>query len=252
MASTPFSLLILLISCWVLLISPAHSQNCASQKFSGNRTFPNCTDLTTLSAVLHFNYNASNSSLSVAYTAAPSKTGGWVAWAINPNGSGMIGAQALIAFKLNNNVTVKTYNLVSYGSIKQEKLSFDVWDLSAGEANGKITIFATVKLPDKAENVSQVWQVGPSVTNGQPDKHDFGTANLASKGVLTLVGASANTTSGSGNTTGSTSGSGNTTGNTSGSGNTTGNNNSGASSVIGGRIGVGLYTGLLLLLSGLF
>ncbi|KAI4354209.1 hypothetical protein L6164_003098 [Bauhinia variegata] len=231
MASMPFASVILGISFWVLLISPAHSQNCTSQKFSGNRVFANCSDLPTLSAVLHYNYNASNSSLSIAFTATPSKPDGWVAWAINPNGTGMLGAQALIAFKLDSKLTVKTYNLESYKSIKQEKLSFDVWDLSAEENNGTMTIFAGVKLPGKAENVSQVWQVGPSVTDGTPDKHEFKPANLGSKGTLAL---------------------GTTSANTSGSSNTTGNNSSGANSVISGRFAVGFCTGLLLFLSSFF
>ena len=49
-------------------------------------------------------------------------------------------------------------------------------------------IFATVTLPEKgATTVNQVWQVGPSLTNGVLDKHEFQPANLNSKGTLDLL-----------------------------------------------------------------
>jgi hypothetical protein len=36
-----------------------------------------------------------------------------VSWAINPNVTGMSGAQALLAFKSNGSVTIQTYNIRS-------------------------------------------------------------------------------------------------------------------------------------------
>ena len=48
-------------------------------------------------------------------------------------------------------VTVKTLDLKSYSAIVPGKLSLDVWDMRGEEVRGVIRIFATVKVPDKAE-----------------------------------------------------------------------------------------------------
>ncbi|GMP90244.1 hypothetical protein CsSME_00041456 [Camellia sinensis var. sinensis] len=198
MASLRFSALILGLSLAFSLISPSQSLTCTSQKFTNNKLYDHCTDLSQLSSYLHWTYDSSSSSLSIAFVAAPSKSGGWIAWAINPTGAGMIGAQALIAFKdSNGSMIVNTYNISSYKSIVQEKLSFDVMDMSAEYSDGTIRIFATVALPDTAATaVNQVWQVGPSVTNGFPDKHEFQPANLNSKGTLGLLKGQSNVVSG--------------------------------------------------------
>ncbi|CAI0450017.1 unnamed protein product [Linum tenue] len=170
---------------------------CPPQKFKNNKIFANCTSLPALSAALHYTFNATNSSLSVAFVAAApgGADGGWVGWGINPNGTGMAGTQALIALKPSSaagGLVVKTFNLVSYGSIKEEKLSFDVWDLAAESLSGGATaIFASVKLPAGADRVNHVWQVGATVTNGLPGKHDFGPPNLAAKQTLQLTGGAA-------------------------------------------------------------
>ncbi|KAF5726558.1 hypothetical protein HS088_TW22G00237 [Tripterygium wilfordii] len=180
-------LTLLALSACFLLILPIHSLTCKSQTFSKNRLYSNCTDLTGFNAFLHYTHNASNSSLSIAFTAVPAKPDGWISWAINPNSDGMIGAQSLIAFKSNGSVTVKPYNLTSYGYINETNLSFQVWDMSAEATATTMTIFATVKVPEKAGKVNQVWQVGPSVTNGVPDKHLMSKENLEAKGALELV-----------------------------------------------------------------
>lgn len=238
MASQPFSLFILGISI-SLFISQAHSLTCKSQKLPANRTYANCTDLPTLSATLHFTYNATNRSLSVAFAATPTTANGWVAWGVNPTGGGMVGTQALIAYKHDDGkLAVDTYNLTSYEKIDPvKKLSVDTWDIAAEESDGATTIFAVVKVPEKADNVSQVWQVGP-VVGGRPGKHEFKPDNLGSKTALPGT-----TAVGSGNSTSSGGGSG------SGSGNTTsGSEKSGAALVMGERFGLGFYLGLALVL----
>ncbi|EEF29331.1 Auxin-induced in root cultures protein 12 precursor, putative [Ricinus communis] len=172
-----------------LLITPSYSLTCTSQKFTSDKTFTDCIDLPVLDAYLHYTYNSTNASLSIAYIAAPAKPDGWVAWAINPKSSGMVGAQTLLAYKSKvDSVAVKTYDITAYGPLKESKLSFDVWDLR-GESNGdNLVIFATVKVPEKAKEVNQVWQVGPAVTDGNPSRHEMNEANTNSKGVLKLVG----------------------------------------------------------------
>lgn len=146
----------------------------------------------------------------------------------------MVGTQALIAYKLNGNVGVHTYNLTSYGAIDAVKsLSVETSELAAEESNGVITIFAVVKLPEKADNISQVWQVGP-VVSGKPAKHDFKPDNLNAYVALSVVGS---TEVGGGNST------------TPGSGNSTasppvGQKSGGVSLLMGGRF----YFGFVLLL----
>ncbi|XP_061370930.1 auxin-induced in root cultures protein 12 [Gastrolobium bilobum] len=234
--SLPFSPLILgiFISIFISLFSPSHSAvTCASQKLPSNRTYANCTDLPTLGATLHFTYNATNSSLTVAYAASPPKSDGWVAWGINPTGGGMVGTQALMAFKPNGTVVVQPFNLTSYKKIDPVKnLSLETWDIAAEEAGGVITIFAGVKLPEKADNFSHVWQVGP-VNAGVPSVHEFKTENLQSRASLSTV---VSTAIEKGNTS------------SSGGGNTTATDKSSAVLMMGERFGLGFYLGLVLVL----
>ncbi|XP_054781557.1 cytochrome b561 and DOMON domain-containing protein At3g25290-like [Prosopis cineraria] len=186
------------LSLLVSLPSPVTSLTCTSQKFSDNKVYSNCVDLPVLNSYLHWTLDSSNSSLSIAFVAAPAKPGGWVSWAINPTGTGMAGAQALVAFENEGVVMAKTYNISSYSSVVPGKLSFDVWDLKAEKLSGgaMMSILAKVKLPENAETVNQVWQVGPSVTDGELDSHEFAPANLDSKGVLNLKSGHSSSISG--------------------------------------------------------
>lgn len=171
------------------LIQPSHSLTCSTQKFTNNKVYQKCNDLSQLSSYLHWTYDSSNSSLSIAFIAPPAASDGWISWAINPNGTGMIGAQSLIAYKQSDgSMTVKPYSLESYSSIVQKNLSFDVWDLSAEHTDNMMRIYATVKVPENATTVNQVWQVGSAVSSDMPQKHAFQTANLNSKGTLDLTG----------------------------------------------------------------
>ncbi|XP_027126976.1 cytochrome b561 and DOMON domain-containing protein At3g25290-like [Coffea arabica] len=181
----PISLLLLLIP---LLISPAHSLKCTSQNFTGGSThYTNCTDLPSLNAYLHWTYESTNKTLSIAFIAPPPKSDGWVAWAINPTAAGMAGAQALLAYKAaNGSMVVKTYNISSYSSVVESKVWFDVLDKKAEFSGGVIRIFAKLALPESLTTVNQVWQVGPSGKAG-PEKHEFKPENLNAKGTLQLV-----------------------------------------------------------------
>ncbi|ESQ37071.1 hypothetical protein EUTSA_v10002560mg [Eutrema salsugineum] len=182
---------------WALLISPSVSQTCKSQTFSGENSYPHCLDLPQLKAFLHYSYDATNKTLAVVFSAPPSKPGGWIAWAINPTSTGMVGAQTLVAYKDPGKgvAVVKTLNISSYSTLIPSKLAFDVWDMKAEEASrdgGALRIFARIKVPaDLAAmgKLNQVWQVGPEVgPEGRIGKHDFDPANLVSKGPLDLNG----------------------------------------------------------------
>ncbi|KAM1791511.1 hypothetical protein ACFX12_035472 [Malus domestica] len=218
-SSLPLSLL-LHISCisllLALLISPAaQAATCTSQTFK-NKLYSNCMDLPVLSSYLHWTYHSSNSSLSIAFVAAPAKTGGWVAWAINPTAQKMLGSQALLAHPTTDGTpTVKTYNISSYSSVIPGNLSFQVWDMSAEFSSGTYKIFATVEVPKNMTSVNQVWQVGSgfNTTTGFPEMHEVapGSANLQSYGTLDLVdnattNSTTNTTTGGGSTTNTTGG----------------------------------------------
>ncbi|KAH6826952.1 hypothetical protein C2S53_013297 [Perilla frutescens var. hirtella] len=193
----PSSSLILLFAAVALLFSPALSLTCESQTFSQhNLTFANCTDLPTLKAFLHWNYDPAakpNPTLSVAFTAPPAKSDGWVGWGLNPTATGMVGAQSLVAFKeANGSTVVKTYNISSYGPITESKIAYNVLSKRAESSKGVITIFATLALPVASPEFNQVWQVGSAVINGVPAKHDFAPDNLNSKNKLQLVSAAEN------------------------------------------------------------
>ncbi|CAK7349422.1 unnamed protein product [Dovyalis caffra] len=198
------SALILSVCVSISLILPVNSQTCAKQTFTNNKLYANCLDLPTLTSYLHFTYNSTNATLSVAFFASPSKANGWVAWAINPKVPAMGGAQALVAFKDSRGVmTVKTYNISSYtlDSVVQSKLAFDVWDTRAEEERGVMRIFAKIKVPAELAakgTVNHVWQVGPSVDAAKSvlTPHEMGGPNLNAKGTLDLNGGHSVSTGG--------------------------------------------------------
>ncbi|KAM3382510.1 cytochrome and DOMON domain-containing protein [Capsicum galapagoense] len=193
------SLLVLLFH-----ISPSASLTCSSQTFSANTRFTNCTNLPSLKSFLHWTFDPTKSTLSVAFSASPASPDGWIAWGINPIAPAMIGTQSLIAFKNpKGSMVVKTYNLTSYKSITESKLLYNVLDSNAESSDGVMKIFATLELPKNTKRVNQVWQVGPAVKDGMPVVHKFEPDNLKSKATLDLTtvegnkNANANATSSS-------------------------------------------------------
>ena len=176
-----------------LVVSPGESLTCTSQKFA-DKVYANCTDLPYLGAYLYWNYNASSATLSIAFLANPPQADGWVSWAINPSSTGMVGSQALLAYRPNSSIPiVKTYNISSYNfSSSGTKLLYDVSDLSSWFSDSTIMIFATWRLPEKTEKVNHVWQVGP-VSQGVPGPHLLKRDNHLSSGVLELQPSSGST-----------------------------------------------------------
>ncbi|XP_034226253.1 auxin-induced in root cultures protein 12-like [Prunus dulcis] len=189
------SLLLLVSVSWfssflALLVSPAQADTCTSQVFNNSNLYSSCTDLPVLSSYLHWTYDTSNSSLSIAFISTPPQSDGWVAWGINPTSTKMAGAQILLAYNTDSGIpTVKTFNISAYTSLVPGKLSFDIWDISSEFSDGTFKIFASVKVPKNKKSVNQVWQVGPAVnqTSGFPDKHDIVGPNLESFQTLSLA-----------------------------------------------------------------
>ncbi|XP_008242385.1 PREDICTED: auxin-induced in root cultures protein 12-like [Prunus mume] len=195
------SLLLLVSVSWfssflALLVSPAQADTCTSQVFNNSNLYSSCIDLPVLSSYLHWTYDTSNSSLSIAFVSTPPQSDGWVAWGINPTSTKMAGAQILLAYNTDSGIpTVKTFNISSYTSLVPGKLSFDIWDISSEFSDGTFKIFAAVKVPKDEKSVNQVWQVGPAVNqnSGFPDKHDIVGPNLESFQTLSLVARSTTT-----------------------------------------------------------
>ncbi|WOL17536.1 hypothetical protein Cni_G26329 [Canna indica] len=181
------SLLLLLLLSAVATIASA-ARGCSSVTFPSNRVYAACTDLPQLSSSLHWSYDAASGNLSLAFVAPPPKPDGWVSWAINPTAKGMVGSQALIAFRQpNGKMGVKTYNITRYGPVSEGPIAFQTSGLEAEYVDGAIRLYGKLKLRHGTTTVNQVWQVGATVVNGVPQKHDFKPENLQSKGTLNLV-----------------------------------------------------------------
>ncbi|CAO2210769.1 unnamed protein product [Urochloa humidicola] len=186
--------------------SPAamSASSCAGEHFPPGRTYATCADLPSLGAALHWTYDASVPSLSLAFVAAPAAPGGWVAWGINPDAAGgMVGAQALMALAggggggaSSSAPAVRTYNITGYAPLGNAStpIAFPVTDLAADMAGGggKVRLYATLRLEVGTKNVvNHVWQVGSSVTRGAPDAHAMAPENLAAMGKLVLADGAA-------------------------------------------------------------
>ncbi|KAL0012146.1 hypothetical protein SO802_007254 [Lithocarpus litseifolius] len=183
--------LVLVFSLLFTLCLSSSAQTCSTfTSFSNNLAYSSCKDLPYLNSSIYWNYNSSSGSLQIAYRHAGITTSNWVAWAINPFGlqPAMIRAQALVAFQLSNgSMRVYTSQITSYTTtLPEDKLQYDVPDLTATYANADFIIYATLALPSNTTTINQVWQEGP-VSNDNPGAHPLATANTNSKGTLDLI-----------------------------------------------------------------
>lgn len=191
----------LLFSCALvlsLLVSSSTAQTCSSQTFTNNAIFSNCNDLPVLNSYLHWTYNQSTHIAEIAYRHTGVTTSDWVAWAINPTGTGMVGSQALIAYQNSSSVMHAYTSPISQyqTSLPEGDLSFGVSNLAAVYASGEITIFATLQLSSSLTTVNQVWQDGP-LSSGSPNIHSTTGDSLNSKGTVNFLSGQT-TSSGSG------------------------------------------------------
>ncbi|KAK6139048.1 hypothetical protein DH2020_027215 [Rehmannia glutinosa] len=189
-------LIILVLFC--LHTSSSYAQSsCASYNFARNQVFRFCNDLPYLNSFLHWNYDQSAKTVKIAYRHTGVSSSRWVAWAINPTGRGMVGAQALVAFqKADGTMRAYTAPVSGYQTQLQEgDLSFPVSDLSATYARNEMIIFATLKLDNLSSTVNQVWQEGP-VSGDSPAMHSTTGPNVQSTGNLNLLSGATGTTGG--------------------------------------------------------
>ncbi|KAJ1686392.1 hypothetical protein LUZ63_017782 [Rhynchospora breviuscula] len=180
-----------------LLSSSAQAQDCNSETFSSNKLYSTCTSLSDLASTIHWTYHSTNGTVDVAYRITQSSSD-WVSWAINPTSTGMIGADAFLAYHSAGTVQIITSPLSSYGvTIANDSLAFTVYEMSADYSNGAYTIYATLQLPNNSTTQNTVWQAGSSFSNGLPSAHP-NTGNGAQNINLDfLSGQSASTGSGS-------------------------------------------------------
>ncbi|XP_020574637.1 cytochrome b561 and DOMON domain-containing protein At5g47530-like [Phalaenopsis equestris] len=194
--STSLPLLLLLF----LSLSPLSSsqQSCTSDTFSQNRLFSLCNSLPVLSSTLHWTYHPANSTVDVAYR-APQKSDGWIAWALNPTGSGMDGAQTIFAFHDSRNVmtTVSSPITLSNPVVKNSSLSFKVYRMGSEFSSNMMTIYATIQLPGNRTRVNHVWQASNTFSNGLPSGHPTTGPNVQSTATLDFLSGQSSAAAGS-------------------------------------------------------
>ncbi|XP_047083756.1 cytochrome b561 and DOMON domain-containing protein At5g47530-like [Lolium rigidum] len=173
--------LLLVATTALLLASGTTAQDCANATFPAGRSFERCNTLPVLGASLHWTYHAANGTAELAFR-APSTSGGWVAWGINPAGAGMPGSNVFVASQDGSGaVSVLTTVLESTSpSLTNGTLKFDVPVPPTAEyAGGAYTIYTTVALPGNSTTQNTVWQAGP-LSGGSILPHRTSGPNLQS------------------------------------------------------------------------
>lgn len=177
-----------LLSICVSLFIMSYAQTCSNYTFTNNRHFNSCVDLPYHNAHLYWNYFPSTKMVAIAYRASQAVTG-WIAWAINPTQTGMVGSQALVAFQ-NSKGSMVTYttSISSYNpTMLPGALTFQVSNISAEYAKNEMIIFAVLGPLTNGTRVNHVWQAGDSVSSDVPQMHSLSQPNLQSFGELDFL-----------------------------------------------------------------
>ncbi|OVA09267.1 Cytochrome b561 [Macleaya cordata] len=179
---------VLFLSVLISLIFSTSAQTCSNYAFTSNRRFVSCSDLPVLNSFLHWNYNPSTGTVDIAYRHTNIDSSRWIAWAINPTATGMVGAQALVAFvRTDGTVNAYTSPIQDYNTqLLPGNLSFEVPTIIGDFRNNEMTIFATLQLLNNRTTVNQVWQEGP-LRGGNPGRHDLNPANRNSRRTLDFL-----------------------------------------------------------------
>ncbi|CAL9233759.1 unnamed protein product [Arabidopsis halleri] len=114
----------------------------------------------------------------------------WIAWAINPMRKGMLGAQALVAYRNSTSGVMRAYtsSINSYSTTLQESpLSFRVTQVSSEYLDGEMTVFATLVLPPNITVMNHLWQDGPLKEGGRLGMHAMRGDHLTSIASLNLL-----------------------------------------------------------------
>lgn len=170
----------------LLFLSSYAQTNCSDFQFHG-KSYDSCSDLHTLNSFIHWNYDLSSGTVDIAFRKSENEHGRWLAWAINPTSTGMVGSQAFVALQRSDG-TLEAYTspINTYGTtLMKGELSFRVHDISAQNINGQVIVFAKFDLPMNGTNiVNHVWQEGPLQNDDTPGVHGLSGDNLKSFGTL--------------------------------------------------------------------
>ncbi|KAG8385841.1 hypothetical protein BUALT_Bualt03G0087100 [Buddleja alternifolia] len=188
---------VLIICVLFSLYTSTYGQSCSRYNFASNQRFSSCNDLPYLNSFLHWSYDQSARTVRIAYRHTGISSSRWTAWAINPTGQGMAGAQALVAFQRSDgSMRAYTSPIASYQTrLEQGDLSFPVSDLTATYSRNEIIIFATLRLGNLSSTLNQVWQEGP-LSGDSPATHPTSGPNLRSAGTLNLLSGETGSTAG--------------------------------------------------------
>ncbi|XP_076913542.1 cytochrome b561 and DOMON domain-containing protein At5g47530-like [Bidens hawaiensis] len=183
-----------------------YAQTCSNYAFASNALFSACNDLPVLNSFLHYTYDPSSQTLSIAYRHTNFDASKWVAWGINPTSQGMAGSQALVAFQQSDgSMRVYTSPVTGYNTqLAAGDLTFPVSDLSATYSNNEIIIFATLGLQNATSaNMNQVWQEG-QLSGNAPMPHATSGDNIMSMATLNVLSGQSGTAGGASGTSSKT------------------------------------------------
>ncbi|KAI9115668.1 hypothetical protein K1719_013337 [Acacia pycnantha] len=150
-------------------------QACESYKFLNTTNLLACKDLPVLDSSLYWTYHSSSNSVDVAFKKNNADRKSWIAWAVNPTSTGMVGSQAFVAFqKSDGTMTAYPSPVTSYDTTLEERsLNFEVYGVSASFEDGTMILYASFKLPGNSKLVNHVWQEGPVSDDDSPLSHAF-------------------------------------------------------------------------------
>ncbi|GMY31698.1 cytochrome b561 and DOMON domain-containing protein At5g47530 [Fagus crenata] len=164
--------------------------SCTAQCSTSAKNFAACTELPVLNSTLSWNYYTSSNRVEIAFrkSGIDDYNSRWIAWAINPTSTGMIGSQSFVACaRSDGSLAAYTSPITSYRTSLQEgNLSFPVYDVSATYENNSVTIFATLELPNNTTIVNHVWQEGP-ISGNLPSIHGLSSHNVMSFGTVDFL-----------------------------------------------------------------
>ncbi|XP_009616776.1 cytochrome b561 and DOMON domain-containing protein At5g47530-like [Nicotiana tomentosiformis] len=168
----------------LFFISSAQT-NCSDFQFH-DKSFDSCSNLHTLNSFIHWNFYQPSRTVEIAFRRSENVHGRWLAWAINPTSTGMVGSQAFVALQ-HSDGTLEAYTspINTYGTMLEKgDLSLRVYDVSAQNINGEVIIFAKFEIPTNGSTVvNHVWQEGP-LQDDKPRIHDLSGDNVKSFGTL--------------------------------------------------------------------
>ncbi|KAJ8439375.1 hypothetical protein Cgig2_021789 [Carnegiea gigantea] len=168
--------------------SPPPVPSC--KDFNPNPTHPynTCIDLPVLGASLYWTYDPTSGTARTAFRVTGVTSYNWVSWGLNPTGSGMVGAQALVAYQTSEGLMrAYTSSIGAYRTrLPETRVSFPVSEIVAQRRENEMVILATLRLPPNKTSISHVWQVGPMLDD-RPLPHATHSDNLKAFGTVDFV-----------------------------------------------------------------